>query len=393
MKILLAANTDWYLYNFRLSLARWLRAAGVDVVLVSPDGKFVSDILKDGFRWINWNVGRKTTEPLREYDAVRKLAVVYRREKPDLVHHFTIKPVLYGSLAARLANVPALVNSVTGLGYVFLNQSKEGAALRRVVLPFYRLAFSHRNLAVIFENPNDQQRFIEMGLISEEKTSVVQGVGVDVERFLPLPEPVGTPVVLFPARMLMDKGLGTLIEAARLLKETHAVRVVLAGEPDPGNPASVDASTLQAWQDAGLAEWWGFQAEMEAVYAQAAVVTLPSLGEGLPTALIEAAACGRAIVATDVPGCRDVVEDGVNGLLVPPNEPATLAQALARLLDDVALRKRMGAAGRQRVMAQFADRLIIAQIVEKYRRLLPVEKARLLIAREVNQKGGTNGLP
>ncbi len=393
MKIFLTANTDWYLYNFRISLARWLRAAGADVVLVSPDGKFVSDIRKDGFRWIEWSVGRKTTEPLGEFDAVRKLAAVYRREKPDLVHHFTIKPVLYGSLAARLANVPALVNSVTGLGYVFLNQSRKGAALRQVVLPFYRLAFSHRNLAVIFENPNDQQRFIEMGLISEEKTSIVQGVGVDVERFLPLPEPVGTPVVLFPARMLMDKGLGTLIEAARILKETHAVRVVLAGEPDPGNPATVDASTLQAWQDAGLAEWWGFQAEMEAVYPQAAVVTLPSLGEGLPTALIEAAACGRAIVATDVPGCREVVEDGVNGLLVPPNEPVALAHALARLLDDAALRKRMGAAGRQRVMAQFADRLIIAKIVEIYRRLLPVEKARLLISREVDPKGGKNGLP
>jgi glycosyltransferase involved in cell wall biosynthesis len=276
---------------------------------------------------------------------------------------------------------------------VFLNQSRKGAALRQVVLPFYRLAFSHRNLAVIFENPNDQQRFIEMGLISEEKTSIVQGVGVDVERFLPLPEPVGTPVVLFPARMLMDKGLGSLIEAARLLKETRAVRVVLAGEPDPGNPATVDASTLQAWQDAGLAEWWGFQAEMEAVYPQAVVVTLPSLGEGLPTALIEAAACGRAIVATDVPGCREVVEDGVNGLLVPPNEPVALAHALARLLDDAALRKSMGAAGRQRVMAQFADRLIIAKIVEIYRRLLPVEKARLLISREVDPKGGKNGLP
>ena len=155
----------------------------------------------------------------------------------------------------------------------------------------------------------------------------------------------------------------------------------------------MDASTLQAWQDAGLAEWWGFQAEMEAVYPQAVVVTLPSLGEGLPTALIEAAACGRAIVATDVPGCREVVEDGVNGLLVPPNEPVALAHALARLLDDAALRKSMGAAGRQRVMAQFADRLIIAKIVEIYRRLLPVEKARLLISREVDPKGGKNGLP
>ncbi len=392
MKIILAANTDWYLFNFRLSLARWLRTAGAEVVLVSPNGKFVSDILADGFRWIEWNVGRKTTEPLHEFDAVRRLAAIYGREKPDLVHHFTIKPVLYGSLAARLANVPALVNSVTGLGFVFLNQSRKGAALRRVVLPLYRLAFSHRNLAVIFENPSDQQQFIDLKLISEEKTSVIQGVGVDVNRFLPLPEPSGMPIVLFPARMLLDKGLGTLIDAARILKETHPVRVVLVGEPDPGNPATVDVDTLRAWQEAGLAEWWGFQAEMETVYAQAAVVTLPSLGEGLPTVLIEAAACGRAIVATDVPGCREVVEDGVNGLLVPPNDPTALAQALARLLDDTELRKRMGAAGRRRVEAQFADRLIITQIAEVYLRLLPAGMAHELILKNPGKNGDKNGV-
>lgn len=381
MKIILVANTDWYLFNFRLSLARWLRAAGVEVVLVSPNGKFVSEILEDGFRWIEWNVGRKTTEPLGEFSAVRKLAAIYLSEKPDLVHHFTIKPVLYGSLAARQANVPALVNSVTGLGYVFLNQSRQGSTLRKVVLPLYRLAFGHANLAVIFENISDQQQFIKMGLISEEKTNLVQGVGVDVERFQPFPEPTGVPIVLFPARMLLDKGLGTLIEAARILKRTHTVRIVLAGEPDTGNPATVDLETLHAWQEAGLAEWWGFQSEMETVYAQAAIVTLPSLGEGLPTVLIEAAACGRAIVATDVPGCREVVEDGVNGLLVPPSDPQALAQALASLLEDAAMRKRMGAAGRRRVLERFADRLIIQQIVEVYQRLVPAEQARLLVAK------------
>lgn len=379
MKIILAANTDWYLFNFRLSLARRLRSFGVDVVLVSPRGKFVSEILKDGFRWIEWNIGRKTTMPLGEFSAVRKLTLIYQREKPDLVHHFTIKPVLYGSLAARLANVPALVNSVTGLGYVFLNQSQKGSVLRKVVLPLYRLAFGHANLAVIFENTSDQQQFISMGLISEEKTNLVQGVGVDVDRFQPLPELGGIPIVLFPARMLLDKGLDTLIEAARILKHTHVVQFVLAGEPDAGNPATVDVKTLRAWQDAGLAEWWGFQSQMETVYVQAAIVTLPSLGEGLPTALIEAAACGRAIVATDVPGCREVVEDGVNGLLVPPGDPQALAQALARLLDDASMRKQMGAAGRQRVLAQFADHIIIQQIVDIYQSLIATGQAQSLV--------------
>lgn len=379
MKIILVANTDWYLYNFRLSLARKLRALGVDVVLVSPNGKYVSELLKDGFGWIEWNIGRKTIEPLGEFKSVRKLAAIYKREKPDLVHHFTIKPVLYGSLAARQANVPALVNSITGLGYVFLNQSKQGNTLRKVVLPLYRLAFGHANLAVIFENITDQQQFIGRGLISENKVNLVQGVGVDVDRFRPLPEPTGIPIVLFPARMLLDKGLDTLIDAARILKQTRDVRIVLAGEPDAGNPATVSAEMLRAWQDEGLVEWWGFQPELESVYAQAAVVTLPSLGEGLPTVLIEAAACGRAIVATNVPGCRDVVEDGVNGLLVPPSDAQALAQALARLLDDPVMRERMGAAGRQRVLAQFADRLINQQIVDIYKRMVPAEQAYIFV--------------
>lgn len=385
MKILLVANTDWYLFNFRLSLARRLRAVGADVVLVSPNGKFVSDIVENGFRWIEWNVGRKTTEPLGELSAVRRLADLYQLEKPDLVHHFTIKPVLYGSLAARNANVPALVNSVTGLGYVFLSQNRQGSALRKVVLPLYRLAFGHSNLAVIFENVSDRDQFIQMGLIPEGKTAVVQGVGVDVERFTPGPEPQGIPVVLFPARMLLDKGLGTLIEAARILKLDHQVRIVLVGEPDPGNPATVEPEELHAWQDAGLVEWWGFQAAMENIYPLAAVVTLPSLGEGLPTALIEAAACGRAIVATDVPGCREVVENGVSGLLVPPNDAAALAKALGMLLDDPALRIRMGAAGRERVLSQFADQLIIRQILDIYGSLLPAERESLLV--EGNIKG------
>ncbi len=379
MKILLVANTDWYLFNFRLSLARRLRAAGAEVVLVSPNGKFVSDIVEDGFRWLEWNVGRKTTEPLRELGAVCRLTAIYQRERPDLVHHFTIKPVLYGSLAARNANVPALVNSVTGLGYVFLSQNRQGRGLRKVVLPLYRLAFGHANLAVIFENISDRDQFIQMGLLPEEKTVVVQGVGVDVERFKPAPEPQGIPVVLFPARMLLDKGLGTLIEAARILKQDHTVRIVLAGEPDPGNPATVEPEELHAWQNAGLVEWWGFQSGMENVYPLAAVVTLPSLGEGLPTALIEAAACGRAIVATDVPGCREVVEHGINGLLVPPNDADALAQALGKLLDDPALRIRMGAAGRERVLAQFADQLIIRQILDIYESLLPAELGSLLV--------------
>jgi glycosyltransferase involved in cell wall biosynthesis len=371
-KILLVANTDWYLYNFRLSLARFLRQQGWEVVLVSPAGSFVPELSAEGFRWIEWNVGRRTMSPPREAQAVAGLVRIYRAERPDLVHHFTIKPVLYGSIAARYARVPAVVNSVTGLGYVFLQEGWRGGFIRSLVLPFYRFAFSHPRLRVIFENEQDQATFIRLHLVKDTHSTVIRGVGVNADYFLPVAEPEHEiPLVVFPARMLLDKGLQNLVDAARLLKGKTCVRFALVGDVDPGNPSTVEELELRAWEQEGLVEWWGFQKDMRSVYQNCNIVTLPSLGEGLPTVLIEAAACGRSIVATDVAGCRDVVTDGVNGLLVPPNQPEALAQAIETLALDPELRRRMGAASRQIALETFTDRQVNQETYAVYGQLLP----------------------
>ncbi len=369
-KILLVANTDWYLYNYRLSLAKYLRQRAFEVILVSPTGRYVPLIQAEGFTWLNWPVGRRSVSPWSEALAIARLLHIYRQYKPGLVHHFTIKPVLYGSLAAWLSGVPAVVNAITGLGYLFLNDRWLTRMVRSWVLLAYRWLLNRPNTAVIFENEANREQFIRAGLMGADRSWLIEGVGVDVERFSPTPEPEGVPVVLFPARLLREKGIYTLVEAARLLKPRCSVKFRLAGEVDEGNPGSVRPAEVQQWMEEGLVEWLGWQADMPAVYAQSHLVVLPSWGEGIPTALLEAGACARPVVATDVAGCRDVVVDGFNGLLVPPQDAVALAAAIERLVSDPTLRATLGVAGRERVLQHFTDETINQKTFEVYQSLL-----------------------
>lgn len=373
MKLLLSANTDWYLYNFRRDLAGFLRARGVEVIMVSPPGPFVEKLQGLGFRWVAWDVGRQTMNPVAELGAVIRLARLYKTERPALVHHHTIKPALYGTLAARWAGVPGIVNSITGRGYVFLGNDFTARALRPFASLLYRVAFAPSNVIATFENPTDRDYFTTHGLISPARARLIESVGVDPDRFHPQPEPGGIPVILMAARMLWDKGAGVLVEAARGLHARQKVRVVLAGAPDPGNPASIPTETLQAWHNEGVIEWWGFQEDMHATYAKCHIVTLPThYGEGVPTSLLEAAACGRPLVATTIPGCQDFVADGYNGFLVPPNDPPALANALEKLVVDPALREQMGLAGRRRVLEKYTNQIVNSATFAVYQDLVPI---------------------
>jgi glycosyltransferase involved in cell wall biosynthesis len=372
MKVLLVANTDWYLYNHRLALAQFLRRQGFEVVLVSPPGSYTSQLAQAGFRWVEWPVGRASTLPWQEARAVLRLASIYKEERPHLVHHFTIKPILYGTFAARLAGVRSTVNSVTGRGYIFLSAETKARLLRPAVKLLYRFTLRSTHSQIIFENGFDQQYFIENHLSAAGRTHLIPGVGVDPQKFIPLPEAEGLPVITYAGRLLWDKGVGILIEAGRRLRDRGlSFRLALVGEPDAGNPSSIGAATIQQWVTQGDAEWWGFQAEMVRVYQQTHIVTLPSFGEGVPTTLIEAAAMGRPLVATDIAGCREVIRDGENGFLVPMHDPVALAGALEKLLIDPGLRQRMGAAGRQIVLEKFTHEIINRQTAEVYRSFFP----------------------
>jgi glycosyltransferase involved in cell wall biosynthesis len=259
-----------------------------------------------------------------------------------------------------------VVNSITGRGYVFLGEGIRAGILRRFVSLLFKPAFALRKYAFIFENESDRQYYLQQKLIPAERTWLIEGVGVDTGTFIPLPEPDGLPVVMMAARMLWDKGVGVLVDAARLLHQKIQVRVVLVGTPDPGNPNSVDEASLRSWDEEGVVEWWGWRTNMPEVYQRCHIVTLPSRFEGVPTALLEAAACSRPIVATDIPGCRAVVIDGENGFLVPPDRPEELACALERLALDPVLRKKMGAAGRKLILEKYTDTHINAATMAVY---------------------------
>ena len=363
MKIILFANTDWYLYNFRLPLAQALRERGDDVLLLSPHGDYAEKLIAAGFRWQAFELERSGVNPLKEARTLLRLWQVYRRERPLLVHHFTVKPVLYGSVAALLAGRhTTVVNSVTGLGYVFTGG---WSPLRALVELLYRLVL--RRTWVIFQNPDDQAAFLNTGLVTPQRVALIRGSGVDTDRFVPAPEPPGTPLVILPARLLWDKGVGEFVEAARiLLGRGLAARFALVGNTDPGNPSAVPLKTLQEWQNQNLVEWLGWQEDMRALYQQATLVVLPSYREGVPKTLLEAAACGRAIVTTDVPGCREVVRQDENGRLVPARDPAALAGAIGELLEQPALRRKLAANGRRIAVDEFDVHKVIRSTLEFY---------------------------
>ena len=371
MKVVLVANTGWYLYNFRMSLADRLKEAGFEVKMVCPRDEYTDEIEACGYSTIRWELGRKSVAPWAELRSIGDLRRIYRDEQPDLVHHFTVKPVTYGSLAARLARVPATINSITGRGYVFLGSSMQTAYLRPMVKLLFNLSYGRLNVATTFENEADQAYFLDAGMIAHQNVYLVNGVGVDIDAFYYQPEsPTEEPMIVFPGRLLWAKGVGTLIEAARILKEKHAVRVVLVGKPDPGNPESIDESIIQNWVGEGFVEWWGWQTDMLSIYHQSHIVVLPSMGEGLSKALLEAAACGRPIVASDVQGCREVVIPGVTGYLAPPRDSQRLAEQLERLIVNPDLRRQMGQSGRRLVEENFSDEIVNQQMLEIYEILL-----------------------
>jgi len=365
MKILLFANTDWYLYNFRLALALALRERGDEVVLVSPDGPYGARMQALGIRWLPFPLARRSLNPFTGVQTVIRLLNLYRQEKPDLVHQFTVKCVLFGSLACHLLRIHPVINSVTGLGYVFM----EGGGSRRWLRGFIKLAYRLllHNTWVIFQNPDDRSVFQASGLVDPKQVTLIRGSGVDIQRFSPQPEPSGIPLVVLPARMLWDKGVGEFVTAARTLHaEGLRARFALVGDSDDQNPASVHASQLRAWEKEAVIEWWGWKEDMQAVYAQAAIVCLPSYREGLPKTLIEAAACGRPIVTSDVPGCREVVRNGENGLLVPARNVGALAKALLDLLQNPDLRSEMGNCSRKIAEKEFSMNMVISQTFAFY---------------------------
>jgi glycosyltransferase involved in cell wall biosynthesis len=288
---------------------------------------------------------------------------------------------LYGSTVARLLGQPHVVNTLAGLGYMFGGHGLVARLRRAATLLAYRVAWAAPGLRAIFENADDRALFVDAGILDGERATVVAGTGIDPERYTFTPEQDGEPVVLLASRLLWEKGVGEFVAAAERLKARGvAARFLIAGAPDEFNPGSVSRDDLERWVRQGTVEWIGLRNDMPAVIGGCHLLVLPSYyPEGVPRILIEAASMGRAIVTTDTPGCRDVVRHGENGVLVPPRDVDALADAIAGLLANPERRRAMGAAGRRRVLAEFAEDLVVKRYLDVYRSLLgsdwPVELA------------------
>lgn len=371
-RLLFVVNVDWFFLSHRLPLARAAREAGFEVVVAAADTGKAEAIRQEGLGFVPIPISRKSINPFNEARILVFLTRLYRRLRPDLVHHVTIKPVLYGSLVARLVGHIAVVNAVSGLGYTF-SLGGRARILRPLVKTLYSLALQSSRSRTIFQNPDDRDRFVRMGLVRREQAVLIRGSGVDCSRFRVAPEPEGDPIVMLPSRMLWDKGVGEFLEVARLVRAAHPkVRFVLVGSPDEGSSTAVPVSRLESWAREGVLEWWGHREDMPALLSQASIVVLPTTyPEGVPKVLLEAAASARAIVATDVPGCREIVRHEVNGLLVPPYDTAALARAIQVLLRSPELRERLGNTGREIAVTEFAEEIVVEQTLSLYRELLP----------------------
>ena len=370
-RLLFVVNNPDFLVSHRLPVARAALEAGFDVHVASPDGPAVATLAGLGMSHHVIPLSRSGRHPLQELQSMWHMWRLFRELKPDIMHAVTIKPVLYGGMAARLARVPATVSAVSGLGYVFMHSSGAGRWVRRAATLMYRQALGHPRSRVIFQNTSDRDVLREAGVLREGQDVLIRGSGVDLSAFPFVPEPSGAVVAVMVARLLADKGVHEFVEAARLSRAAGAdIRWVLVGEPDPGNPASVSVQQVRAWHEEGLVEWLGERKDIAQVYADAHIAVLPSYREGLPKSLIEAAACGRAVVTTDVPGCRDAITPGETGLLVPVRDAQALAQAVMQLATDASRRQAMGAAGRQLAEQAFDVRGVASEHLKIYYDLL-----------------------
>ena len=368
--ILFLVSEDWYFCSHRLPIARAARDAGARVMVACRVRDHADVIRAEGFHLYPIALNRSGRNPLADLASILELRTLYAETQPDLVHQVAMKPVLYGSIAAWLTGVPQVVNAMAGLGFLFISTGLFARLVRPVVATLFRLLLNRRNSRLIVQNPDDRALFTDAVGVNPENIAIVRGSGVDIDGLRPAPEPAGPIAAACVSRMLWDKGIGELVDAARILKNRETPVVVRLVGPTDDNPAAIPQEALDHWQKEGVVEVCGPTKDVASVYAQSHIAVLPSYREGLPKSLLEAAACGRPMVATDVPGCREVCRDGETGLLVPVRDAEKLAHALGWLAEDAAARRRFGEAARRAAETEFAESVIVGETLALYREML-----------------------
>ena len=369
-KMLFTVTEDWAFCSHRLPTAFAARDAGYDVVVVARLGKHQRQIQELGFRTIPWSIKREGLNPFGELGALLDLVRIYKQERPDVAYHVAIKSIMYGSIAARLAKIPQTINLFSGLGVVFISNAFKFRLIRSLVTPLLRWALKPLCTRLQVQNKDDKDLLNGLGIGTSNRTDLVPGSGLDIENFPVTPEPQSSPPkATLVARMLWDKGIGELVEAARLLKDRNvAIEIELVGAPDPANPASICEQQLKAWQSEGLITWLGRRSDVAEILKQSHIAVLPSYREGMPRSLLEAASIGRPLVAFDTPGCRDLVKDHENGILVPFQDVKALADGLEQLALNASLRQSLGKQARKDIENVYCASAIQAQLTAIFKR-------------------------
>jgi len=370
-RLLFFVTEDWYFCSHRLPLAIAAKKAGFDVAVLTRTAKHADTIRSAGIHLIPSTLERRSLSPLRELYELFHIIKIYRQEQPDIIHQVALKPVLYGSFAALFVKKSRVINALAGLGFVYTSETFKSRLLRPLVTTAFRLLLNRNKSRLILQNPDDVNLLIDHRVIEQQRIRLIRGSGVNLEHYSKTPEPAGNICIVLAARMLWDKGVGEFVSAARQLRKQGVdARFILVGKCDPDNPSAILEKQLASWQSEGVIEWWGYQEDMAAVFSKAHIVCLPSYREGLPKVLIEAAACGRPVIASDAPGCREIVKSSVNGLLVPLRNADALAEAMQTLINNRELRFRMGAKSRQIAEQEFSEDKVVTETLALYRELL-----------------------
>ena len=373
LKIVFVVTEDWYFCSHRLGLAVEAKKAGHDVVAVTRMAKHQDLIQRSGVSAVNFRTIRRSSfNPLRELATLLELLLIFKREKPDLVHLVALKPVFYGALAAHILKVPFQVHALGGLGFIFSSNRILAKFLKPITSKAFKLIFNRSNCRLILQNNDDFGLMTERIDITKNNVCLIRSAGVDLDEFKVSELPSTTPIVMFASRMIWDKGVYEFVQAAEKIKEKGIdSRFVLIGEPDAENPSSVPIEKLKQWNKAGNVEWWGGRNDMPKEISKSSIFCLPSYyGEGIPKVLIEAMSCARPIVTTDMPGCRDLVVNEENGIIVRPKDWINLSEAIEKLITDRELCKKMGLAGRKIAEENYSLKKITFQTLNVYEDLI-----------------------
>jgi glycosyltransferase involved in cell wall biosynthesis len=372
INILYFVAEDWYFWSHRKLLALAALDKGYDVYVVSRVNNHGQKIEDLGFKLIPITIDRHGKNIIKELKLLKEIIKIYRRIRPDIVHQIAIKPILYGTIATLFTRTTKIANTFPGLGYVFESKRFKDISIRFFLINIFKLLFMLRPVKVIVQNKDNANLLISEGVCKEKDLSLIRGSGVDLREYVQSDDVSDTPIILFASRLLWQKGIADFVAAASIVRKNITnVRFVIVGEPDKNNPNSVPEATLNEWNEGGLVEWWGYQSQMPKTLSKVKMVVLPSFyGEGVPKILIEAAACEKPIITTDMPGCREIVIHKHNGFLVEPHSPEAIAEHVKQLLEDDELCKQMGKEGRRLVESEFSIEKVNLETLLIYDELL-----------------------